>query len=47
MFGTIIAALIYSTLRWAFIVPAWLSGGAWKVVAVFVFMLWALFFFGI
>ena len=46
MVGTIIAALIYSTLMWAIIIPAWLSGGAWKVAGVLVFILWAFFFIG-
>ena len=44
--GTIIAALIYSAILWSIILPSWLAGGGWKVLAIAIFALWVFFFFG-
>ena len=44
--GTIIAAIIYSIVLWAFIITSWMAGGGWKVLAVAVIILWAFFFVG-
>ncbi len=44
--GTIIAAFIYSIVLWAIIIPSWMAGGNWKVVALVAFILWGFFFVG-
>lgn len=44
--GTIIAAFIYSIVLWAIIIPSWIAGGNWKVVASVAFFFWVSFFIG-
>jgi uncharacterized membrane protein len=44
--GTIIAAFIYSIVLWAVIIPSWIAGGSWKIVASMAFILWVFLFIG-
>ena len=46
VFGTVVAALIYSTIFWAVIIFTWKADGSWRIVSWIALGVWAFLFLG-